>query len=216
MTERTERSPVLTDCCDDEELLDLGRSMRAERARQGGDDMPFDVLDGDVTAFRAAFDAGAGQPRIVMLVSPTCGLCLRGAEAVHRPVQEQIPGAALRLLIVWVPVLGATEVDVPLATRFVPHAQASHFWDADGTLAKAYRARLGLGEDAWDVYLLYGPNARWTGDQPPTPDFWMHQLGSIAAPRAAAPHLAPDRFARKASALLGEGSGPGVPTAQNH
>jgi hypothetical protein len=177
--------------------------MRAERARQGGHDMPFDVVDGGLAAFRGAFDAAAGQPRIVMLVSPTCGLCLRGAEAVHRGVQERIPGATLRLLIVWVPVLAATEADVPLATRFVPDARASHFWDRDRTLARAYRASLGLGEDAWDVYLLYGPNAHWSGHQPPAPDFWMHQLGSIDAPRAAAPHLAPDAFAARVSALLG-------------
>lgn len=204
MTETTERSPGPMDCCDDAELFALGRSMRAERARHGGHDMPFDVLNGDLEAFRMAFDAAGGQPGIVMLVSPTCGLCLRGAEGVHRALQERTPGAALTLLVVWVPVLAATEADVPLATRFVPDPRASHFWDGDRALARAYRASLGLGEDAWDVYLLYGPNARWTDNQPPTPDFWMHQLGSIDAPRAAAPHLVPDVFAAKVSALLAE------------
>ena len=137
MTETTERSPGPMDCCDDAELFDLGRSMRAERARHGGHDMPFDVLNGDLEAFRMAFDAAGGQPGIVMLVSPTCGLCLRGAEGVHRALQERTPGAALTLLVVWVPVLAATEADVPLATRFVPDPRASHFWDGDRALARA-------------------------------------------------------------------------------
>lgn len=30
---------------------------------------------------------------------------------------------------------------------------------------------------AWDVYMVFGPEARWA-DTPPAPTYWMHQLGS--------------------------------------
>jgi hypothetical protein len=38
---------------------------------------------------------------------------------------------------------------------------------------------LGIGVDAWDLYLIYGPDARWDGPVPPAPSFWMHQLMGV-------------------------------------
>jgi len=35
---------------------------------------------------------------------------------------------------------------------------------------------LGAAYYAWDVWFLYGPDAKWEGDIPPKPLFWMHQL----------------------------------------
>jgi hypothetical protein len=94
---------------------------------------------------------------------------------------------------VWVPKRQGHESDVPLATKFVPDARATHFWDASGLLVHGYDPVLGLGQDAWDVYLLYGPTARWDGPAPPRPDFWMHQINTAAGPR-----LDPDVFAARA------------------
>jgi hypothetical protein len=66
----------------------------------------------------------------------------------------------------------------------------------------AFTRTLGFSEDAWDVYLLYGPSARWDGDLPPKPDFWMHQLGEKDHPRVDGPYLDADVFATRANALL--------------
>jgi hypothetical protein len=50
------------------------------------------------------------------------------------------------------------------------------YWDGNDLLGVAYRQVLGWKDDnAWDVYMLYGPKAQWTGDLPPAPDFYMHQ-----------------------------------------
>ena len=32
-----------------------------------------------------------------------------------------------------------------------------------------------------DVYLLYGPETRWDGSDPPAPAYWMNQLGGPTA-----------------------------------
>ncbi len=61
-----------------------------------------------------------------------------------------------------------------------------------------WRQVLGTGEDAWDVYLIYDRSAKWTGDLPPKPAFWMHQLGGVFPERT----LDPDTFAAQASLLL--------------
>ena len=113
---------------------------------------------------------------------------------MRRGVLDQLPGADVRVHVVWVPMFRGMERDVPAATREVPDSRASHYWDGNSVLTKRYRGTLGLGEDAWDMFLLYGPDARWEGDLPPPPVFWMHQLGSRRRPRVQGPYLDPAVF----------------------
>jgi hypothetical protein len=72
--------------------------------------------------------------------------------------------------------LGGKEKDVAEATATVPDARAIHYWDEAGDLIQRYAPVLGLNERAWDLYLIYGREARWDGPTPPMPQFWMHQL----------------------------------------
>ncbi len=85
-----------------------------------------------------------------------------------------------------------------VATRVVPDARALHYWDGIGVTMQQWREVLGINEDAWDVYLLYDRSAKWTGNLPPMPRFWMHQLGGLDDSR----YLDPDVFAGQANSLL--------------
>jgi hypothetical protein len=118
-------------------------------------------------------------------------------------VLKKSADARLRSYVVWVPKQWGEEKDVPEATRFVTDARASHYWDEGGGLMRRYTSVLALPEDAWDIYMVYGPNARWEGDAPPAPDYWMHQLGSRERPRVQGPFLDEEIFAQHVSALLG-------------
>jgi hypothetical protein len=131
---------------------------------------------------RQAFNSAAGKVRVVALVSPTCGACLRGAADMQTGVFAKISDPRLRGFIVWVPKLDGHENNVPEATHTVADSRATHFWDTDGYLVHAYDQTLQLGQDAWDIYLLYGPDTRRDGDQPPTPQYWMTQLGGTDGP----------------------------------
>ena len=104
----------------------------------------------------------------------------------------------LRTYVVWVPKKGATEKDVGVATRVVPDARALHYWDGSGATMKQWQQVVGLNEDAWDVYFLYDRSAKWTGDLPPKPRFWMHQLGGLDESK----YLDPDIFAAQTNSLL--------------
>ena len=78
-------------------------------------------------------------------------------------------------------VLTDFERSVPKATKLLPDERVIHYWDSDKKLGAAFTPVLGLDETAWDVYLLYPPDAEWT-EQPPKPIYWMHQLGVETAP----------------------------------
>ena len=103
--------------------------------------------------------------------------------------------------MVWVPELGAELKNVAPATVLVPDARARHYWDPDEVVGIKYERVLGIDRPAWDVYMLFGPKTIWTGDEPPKPEFWMHQLGGVTN----APHLDPDKFAAEAAKLLNHG-----------
>jgi hypothetical protein len=111
-------------------------------------------------------------------------MCLRGASEVNSDVLAKIPTNDVRAYAVWVPKRKGKEADVAEATATVTDGRATHFWDGAGVLLRAFAPVLGLREDAWDVYMIYGPEARWETSTPPVPAFWMHQLGSsVSAPR---------------------------------
>ncbi len=122
---------------------------------------------------------------------------------MQQQVLSKVADPSLRVYMVWVPKLRGLERDVPSATRQYPEARAQHFWDAPGVMVTGYRQTLQLPEDAWDVFLLYGPNARWESGAPPVPDYWAHQLGSSSTPRVPGPWLDGRVFLERLLAVSG-------------
>src|SRR5947208_612861 len=127
-------------------------------------------------------------------------MCLRGSSGVKKKLLQTMTTSQLKPLVVWVPKLAASAPMIPRAMTVISDPRADHFWDGKGALMRAYRGVLGLKQDAWDVYLLYGPEARWDGAEPPAPAFWSHQLKGVDT----VPCLDDDVFAGKAKELLGE------------
>jgi len=80
---------------------------------------------------------------------------------------------------VWQPKLGGGEKDVAEATATFPDPRARHFWDGAGWTIEHFKPVLDIQVDAWDLYLVYGPEARWDGAEPPRPSYWMHQLRGV-------------------------------------
>jgi len=159
-------------------------------------------LDSSLSPLADAFNAQAGNVRVLMLVSPTCDTCLRGAAGVHDALLAREPDSRLRPFVIWVPKLRGQASSIDTASARVPDPRILHFWDGGAQLMNAYQDVLGLPEDAWDVFLLYGPEARWDQPQPPRPRLWMHQLGAKDKPRVSGPFLDPEEFARQTRVLL--------------
>jgi hypothetical protein len=88
---------------------------------------------------------------------------------------------------------------VEAATLRLPDERVSHFWDSEGILVKDYARILKLGDrPAWDVFLLFGRDVEWK-TEPPTPDYWMHQLKLAPARR-----LDGNQLATEIAELLGK------------
>lgn len=105
----------------------------------------------------------------------------------------------LRVYAVWASVLKSDfEIAVGRATKRLPDERVSHYWDGEGDLVNAYGRVLKLGEDetAWDVYYVYGREAEWGDGPPPTPPFFMDQVGLPGGQPLEADKLAAELKAR--------------------
>ena len=149
--------------------------LSATACMQLGPSKSYQVLGNTPAVVRTAFNADAGKVRVLMLVSPTCGVCLRGTSEVSEQLVRLKNGKDAAEFVVWVPRLGAREKNVSSATQVVAASWAQQYWDGSDLLGAQYKQVLGWSDNAWDVYMLYGPKAQWTGALPPAPDFFMHQ-----------------------------------------
>jgi hypothetical protein len=138
------------------------------------------VLSKDAHELKDVFNADKGCARVMMLVSPRCPMCQAGARLVEEQALAQISSDKLKIYVVWIKrFFGDSREAAEKSMALVPDARARHFWDGENQMPKFYGRALDLpGERnfAWDVYFVFDPQAQW-GGTPPTPDFWMHQLG---------------------------------------
>lgn len=132
---------------------------------------------------------------------------MRGVASLQEEWLEEHPNDDVAVFVVWSDQLGARPRHVPEATELIPDRRARHYWDGEKVLGRAYQRSLAVGErtfplgsPAWDVWLLFDAEARWSDEGPPRPVWWEHQLGGGRLP--AERRLDPDRFAAKASELV--------------
>lgn len=128
-------------------------------------------------ALRAAFNNASDHVRVVALLSPTCGQCQKGQRVVQSVFAKYPNDERLRGFVVWLPMLPSDSESAAgaQAGSFVD-ARVAQQWDGDRASGKLVAKTLSLKSNAWDVYLLYAPGVKWTGETPPAPTFWMHQL----------------------------------------
>jgi copper chaperone CopZ len=133
-----------------------------------------------IPALRDAFNAAKDDTRVVTVLSPTCGECQSGQSVVARAFAAT-KTTRLKGFIVWLAMK-------PADSQAAASTQAAEFtdgrvvqgWDANGGIGDAFAKTLALKGRAWDVYAVYEPGVTWTGDAPPKPTFWMHQLTEAA------------------------------------
>ena len=174
-------------------------SAAAEIGHPGGDQ--YLVLSRDLHRLKDDFNAARDSVRLVFIVGPTCGICLRGMADLNDAFISEMQGdKRLQTFVVHVPTLGATETHVKPAMPLLMGPNIYHYWDQVGIIGRHYSEVLEVSAYAWDVWFAYGPDAEWTGTIPPTPVFWQHQL----SPFPDELYLDPEDFARRTMAMVKE------------
>ncbi len=141
-------------------------------------------LDNSLEALIERFNADRDKPRVVAIVSATCGACIAGAIAVNESVVKSYPSADVSIYVVWIDILPTDDyAAAERVTGIFNDPRVYHFHDPNQLVGASFAEGLLDQPPAWDMYLLYAatPRQLWI-DHPPMPTAWMHQLGSAADP----------------------------------
>jgi len=144
---------------------------------------PYVVLDKSLSQLRADFNANVGKVRMLYIVGPTCGICLRGMSDLQEAVYSK-KGDDPRLVtfVIHVPTLGARETNVVPASRLISNRHTTQYWEETGITGRLMQQVMGVDKYVWDFWTIYGPQAVWSDEHlPPVPDFWQHQLTGLPA-----------------------------------
>ena len=175
----------------------------------------YTVLDDQASQLRADFNRKIGSVRLLFVVDPICPGCLRGLADMNRDLLKDTADPRLQVFVVHEPVLGVARFapwlrvaggsDVPKAAQLLENPNVQNYWNPTGAFGRLLSKAVGLknGEGqvyAWDVWLLYGPDAKWDGIDPPRPRLLMHQLGALRGTEF--PHLDSQVFAKQVQTLL--------------
>jgi hypothetical protein len=125
--------------------------------------------------FAAEFNRSAGVERVVLLMSPTCPVCLEGSSRVEA-ILRRYPAKNIRVFAVWEPML-PTDWGRPSTGELarLSDRRVIQVWDRGhliaGQIEKAADGRHPAccsrhGAWWWDVIAAYPPAAHWAGTAP--------------------------------------------------
>lgn len=143
------------------------------------------VLNGEDQPLREDFNRDQGFVRLMLLVDPRCPECLRGLADMGDDVLAKLPkNARIKVYVVHAPVIGGSDKDIPAAAELLHTTLAKHYWNPTGDFGRQMSQVVGLLHGsrlvyAWDIYIIYPPNAVWRGQDPPQPSYLMHQLPGL-------------------------------------
>ncbi len=159
------------------------------------------VLNKDLARLRADFNANVGKVRMLYLVGPTCGICLRGMSDLQETLySKQVDDPRMATFVVHVPTLGAREENVEPASHLIVNRFTTHYWEESGIIGRQMQHTIGANIYVWDFWAIYGPKAVWASNGPPVPDFWQHQLDGLPSEKK----LDATVFAAKVNEILAQ------------
>lgn len=125
------------------------------------------------------FNKAKGKVRVVMLVSPTCKVCVHGVNVIRDDVVLKLKDRRLVTFSVFIPMIdGDSKAPAVASGQALSKHGIKSYWDGQKKLGTAFAKAMKAPKElpiVWDTYLVYGPDAVW-GKTPPKPSFYMHQL----------------------------------------
>jgi hypothetical protein len=124
---------------------------------------------------KAAFNRDRDKVRLVLLLSPTCDLCLASSYVVEKYVLDAVKDDRLAVYTVWGQMFDLDrKEDADRVTVRMPDPRVTHFWAAGQVIAQKFARAAGLPKDetSWDTFQLFAPGQVWR-DSLPTPARYM-------------------------------------------
>src|SRR6185295_9932742 len=118
---------------------------------------PLEVLSADNRELGQRFDKDGGKVRLIVLLSPTCSVCIRMARMIQRYLLEEVDDPRLAVYLVWGPMLEGDNQEV--AKTMLTHVtdpRAVNYWTPSADLAKLFSKPLQAQSPAWDVLFFFG------------------------------------------------------------
>lgn len=163
-----------------------------DQAAMDGEPVEVVVLDESLAALKVGFNAMPGDVRLLFIVGPSCGPCLRGLMELNDALgADLLSNERLKVFVVHVPTLMAEQHHAERAAQLLAGSSVTHYWDPNGRSGDVVQQTLQIPEYAWDVWLTYPPGPTWEAAAPPPPATWSHQLGGLRA----GTRLDPEAFA---------------------
>ena len=142
-------------------------------------------LDDSLDPLNEWFNAQREKPRLITILSPTCGACVAGAVAVNEALVKSFAEAEIAISVVWIGISPSDGADAASrAATIFDDPRVSQFHDPRKLVGQAFAKGLLKSPPAWDIYLFYTPGSTWSDRDPPKPTQWIHQLGSDVADQA--------------------------------
>ncbi len=121
----------------------------------------------------------------------------RYGHGVVRGIFEELKTESLQGFVVFLPMLEGDDEDAAISqSNSLDDKRVVQVWDLERQMGGLVAESLTLRKTAWDIYLVFTPGARWEGEVPPPPVFWMHQLSPDYG-IGDAPVLEPDRLSQE-------------------
>ena len=128
------------------------------------------------------FNAQREKPRLITILSPTCGACVAGAVAVNEALLKAFAEADIAVSVVWIGISPSDDANAASrAATIFDDPRVTQFHDPRRLAGETFAKGLLKSPPAWDIYLFYARGSTWIDRGPPTPAQWMHQLGSDVA-----------------------------------
>ena len=135
------------------------------------------VTEQSLAQLKQEFNAFQDSERVVLLLSPTCPVCVQGSSVVNS-ILSRHPGDKIHVLAIWEPIL-PTDWDRPTSAVLdrLFDRRAVQWWDKGHMMAGLLNASVSEGPRCckrngilWDVIAVYPPGAQWK-EAMPAPEF---------------------------------------------
>lgn len=114
--------------------------------------------------FQKEFNQDKGKKRLLVLLSPTCPMCVNGAKWIEEEVLAKYPDEEIEVYAVWFKMI-PTDRKSRWKEELLNDERTTHYWDEGRKLGRWISENVEgchhLGAVDWDAYYLFDEDAEW-------------------------------------------------------